>query len=181
MKTIILTALAASILTACSYAQDLPVADVSAGYSLLFLPKGFTLTLNGGSSVAAFNVNHWLGIVGDLGVYDGSPGISGLIGETYMAGPRFTYRKWRRMTPFAQGLIGGAHANSTNGGFLGANNALAFGGGAGGDLGIDHTGRFALRSQLDFLNFRTAHNFSPDSNTGAFRFSAGVVFRIGRR
>ena len=177
----ILAALAVSILTGFSYAQDLPVVDMFAGYSLVFLPKGFTLTLHGGSTAVAFNVNHWLGIVGDFGVYDGSSGIPGLIGETYMAGPRFSYRKWQRLTPFAQGLIGGAHANSTSGGFLGANNSFAFGGGVGGDLGVDRAGRFALRAQLDFLNFRIADNFSPDFNTGAFRFSTGVVFRIGKR
>jgi hypothetical protein len=52
-------------------------------------------------------------------------------------------------------------------------------GGAGGDLGLDRTGRFALRGQIEFINFRTNHNFSPDSNTGAVRLSVGVVFRIG--
>lgn len=180
MRKIILAALAVSILTGFSYAQEVPAGDVFAGYSLLFLPKGFTLTLHGGSTAAALSVNHWLGIVGDVGVYDGSSGIPGLIGETYMAGPRFSYR-WKRITPFAEGLIGGAHANTSSGGFLGANNSFAFGGGVGGDLAISGSGRFALRSQLDFLNFRTAHNFSPDFNTGAFRFSAGVVFRFGKR
>lgn len=181
MRKAILAALAVSILTVCSYAQDVPAGDVFAGYSLLFLPKGFTLTLNGGSTAAAVNVNRWLGIVGDFGVYDGSSGIPGLIGKTYMTGPRLSYRKWTRITLFAEGLVGGAHANTNSGGFLGANNAFGFGGGVGGDLAIRHSGRFALRSQLDFLNFRTAHNLSPDFNTGAFRFSAGVVFRFGKR
>ncbi|HEY6271150.1 MAG TPA: hypothetical protein VIX19_04045 [Terriglobales bacterium] len=54
-------------------------------------------------------------------------------------------------------------------------------GGVGGDLGLDHAKRFALRGQLDFLNFRTAHNFSPDFNTGIYRVSTEVVFRIGRK
>jgi hypothetical protein len=181
MKKALLAALAISILSAVSHAQEVPAADVSVGYSLLFLPKGFTLTLNGGSSAVAFNVNHWLGVVGDLGVYGGSSGIPGLVGETYMAGPRFSYRRWNRLAPFAQGLIGGAHANNTSGGFLGTNNAFGFGGGVGGDLVLDHAGKFALRGQLDFLNFRTGHTSSPDFNTGAFRLSTGVVFRIGRR
>src|SRR5215469_10409481 len=152
MRKIILAALAISILTGCSCAQDVPAGDVFAGYSLLYLPKGFTLTLHGGSTAAASNVSRWFGIVGDFGVYDGSSGIPDLIGETYMAGPRFSYRKWKRLTPFAQGLVGGAHANSTNGGFLGANNSFAFGGGVGGDLGMNRAGRFALRAQLDFIN-----------------------------
>ncbi|HEY6271149.1 MAG TPA: hypothetical protein VIX19_04040 [Terriglobales bacterium] len=103
MKKAILAALALSAISAVSHAQDIPAGDVAVGYSLLFLPKGFTLTLNGGNSAAAVNVNQWLGVVGDLGVYDGSPGTPGLIGETYMVGPRFSYRKWNRLTPYARG------------------------------------------------------------------------------
>lgn len=176
MRKIILAALMMSVLSAVSRTQDLPTADLAVGYSLLFLPKGFTLTLNGGSGAVAFNVNPWLGVVGDVGVYNGSPGIPGLIGESYMAGPRFSYRKWNRLTPFAQGLLGGAHANSTNGGFLGARNAFAAGGGVGGDLGLDHAGRFALRGQLEAFNFH-----ANSVNTGALRLATGVVFRLGRK
>lgn len=164
-----------------SHAQDTPRADVAAGYSLLFIAKGFTLTMNGGSVASAVSINDWLGVVGDFGVYDGSAGIPGLIGETYTFGPRFSYRKWSRLTPFAQVVIGGGHANTTNGGFLGANNAFAAGAGVGGDLSLDRAGKFGLRAQLEFLNFRTNHNFSPDSNTGSFRFSTAIVFRIGKK
>lgn len=181
MKKLMMAALASAIWATVSHAQDIPKADVAVGYSLLFLPKGFTLTMNGGSVAAAFPANHWLGVVGDFGAYDGSPGIPGLVGETYTFGPRFSYRRWNRLTPFAQAVLGGGHANVANGGFLGAKNAFAFGSGAGGDLGLDRAGRFALRGQLEFLNFRTNHNLSPDSNTGAFRLSVGVVFRIGKR
>ena len=171
-----LSVLAVCILSVASHAQEFPAADVSAGYSFLFIGKGFTLSMNGGSTAAAFNINHWLGVVGDVGVYDGSLGIPGLIGETYTAGPRFSLRAWKRLTPFAQALIGGAHSNTTNGGFLGAHNAFAFGGGAGGDLGLDRSGRFALRGQMEFLNFH-----ANSANAGAVRLSAGVVFRLGRR
>lgn len=176
-----LAALAAALLPPASRAQYVPRADMSAGYSLLFLTKGFTLTMNGGSVAGAVNVNDWFGVAGDFGVYDGSAGIPGLIGETYTFGPRFSYRKWYRLAPFAQVSIGGGHANSTNGGFLGARNAFAAGAGLGGDLVIDRTGKFALRTQLEFLNFRTNHNLSPDPNTGAFRFSTGIVYCFGRK
>lgn len=176
MRKILFAALAISILSVVSRAQDVPAADVSVGYSYLFVAKGFTLSMNGGSSAVAFNVNRWLGIVCDVGVYDGSLGIPGLIGETYMAGPRFSLRGWNRLVPFAQGVIGGAHANTTSGGFLGARNAFGFGGGAGGDLGLDRAGKFALRGQLDLLDFHANGN-----NTGMVRLSAGFVFRIGRR
>ena len=172
MNKLLLAAFAIFLLADVSRAQHTPLADVSAGYSMLFIPKGFTLTMNGGSVAAAINVNDWLGVVGDFGAYDGSPGIPGLIGETYTFGPRFPYRKWDRLSPFVQAVIGGGHANSTNGGFLGARNVFAAGAGGGGELVLDRAGKFALRAQLEFLNFRTNHNFSPQPNTGALRFSA---------
>jgi hypothetical protein len=181
MQKLIIIAFAVAIFAPASRSQKGPMADFSVGYSQLFLPKGFSLTMPGGSVTGAFYVNHWLGVVGDFGAYDGSSGIPGLVGETYIFGPRFSLRKWHRLTPFAQAVIGGGHANSTSGGFLGARNAFAFGAGAGGDLGLDRAGKFALRGQLEYLNFRTAHNLSPDPNTGAVRLSAGVVFRFGRR
>lgn len=176
MKKLVFGCLFLCILSVVSQGQEIPQGDVAVGYSLLFLPKGFTLTLNGGSNSVAYNFNPWLGVAGDFGVYNGSPGIPGLIGETYLFGPRFSYRKWNRLTPFAQGLVGGAHANSNNGGFLAATNAFAAGGGAGGDLSLDRNRRFALRAQLDLLNFHAG-----SVNTGAVRFSTGIVFRIGRK
>ncbi len=176
MKKLVLAAVVCALLPLLSRAQDTPQADASAGYSFLFVAKGFTLKMNGGSSAVAFTINHWLGVVGDFGVYDGSPGIPGLIGETYTFGPRFSYRRWNRLTPFAQAVVGGGHANSTNGGFLGSNNAFAFGGGAGGDLGLDRGGRFALRGQMELLNFRANGN-----NTGTVRLSVGIVYRIGKK
>ena len=181
MKKLIIAGLAIAICATVSHAQETPKADVAAGYSLLFVLKGYTLAMHGGSAAAAFHVNDWLGVVGDFGAYDGSPGIPGLVGETYSFGPRVSYRRWTRLTPFAQVVLGGGHANLVNGGFLGAKNAFAFGGGAGGDLGLDRSGKFALRGQLEVINFRTNHNLSPDPNTGAVRLSVGVVFRIGRK
>ena len=176
MRKLLLAAIVFTLLPSASRAQDTPKADVAAGYSFLFVAKGYTLKMNGGGSAVAFNINHWLGVVGDFAVYSGSPGIPGLIGETYTIGPRFSYRRWNRIIPFAQAVIGRAHANSTNGGFLGANNGFAVGGGAGGDLGLDRAGRFALRGQMELLDFR-----ANGIDTGTVRLSAGIVFRLGRK
>ena len=176
MKKVLIAILALLVLAAVAHAQDFPLADASVGYSFLFVAKGYTLKLNGGSTAVAFNVNHWLGIVGDFGAYDGSLGIPGLIGETYTFGPRFSFRKWNRLVPFAQGDLGGAHANTTNNGFLGANNAFAYGGGGGADVALDRASRFALRGQMELLNFR-----ANGINTGIVRLSAGVVFRLGKK
>lgn len=42
---------------------------------------------------------------------------------------RFYYPESYRLVPFTHGVIGGAHANTTNSGFLGADNAFAHAGG----------------------------------------------------
>ncbi len=172
MKKLIWSAFALSLFATVSHALETPAAEVAANYSFFYIIKGFTIPMNGASGSVAFNANDWFGAAGDFGVYDGSLGIPGLIGETYTFGPRFSYRRWNRLIPFAQAVIAGGHANSTNGGFLGANNAFAFGGGAGGDLGLDHADRFALRRQMEFLNFRANGN-----NTGTVRLSAGIAPR----
>ena len=176
MKKVVLAVVAFLFLSAASYAQQLPVADVSAEYSFLFLAKGYTLKLNGGSAAVAFNINRWLGAVGDFGSYDGAPGIPGLVGETYIFGPRFSFRRWNRLIPFVQGGIGGVHANTTNNGFLGANNGFAYSGGGGVDVALDRAGRLAVRGQFDFPNFR-----ANGVNTGTLRLSAGIDFRLGKK
>lgn len=148
---------------------------------MLSYPRTLPLPRMGAALRPHSHTNIWLAVVGDFGAYERSPGIPGLVDETYTFGPRFSYRRRNRLTPFAQAVGGRGHANVANGGFFGAKNAFAFGGGAGGHLGLDRGGRFALRGQLEFLNFRTNHNLPPHSDTGAFRLSVGVVFRMGEK
>ncbi len=177
MKRLILAAFAFSLLATFSRAQDTPLADVAVGYSLLEITQGYTLTLMGGSASAAVNLNHWLGLVGDFGGYDVISGsLAGLTGETYMFGPRLSYRKIDRLVPFAQALLGGGHASSAQSGFTGATNSFAFGTGGGADFGLDKRGKFAVRPQLEYLVFRGSGN-----TTGVIRLSAGIVFRIGKK
>lgn len=171
----LIAALALTVLATVAHAQETPVADVAAGYSLLWVPQGYTFVMNGGSGSVALNVNHWLGAVGDFGVYHASPGVS-LTAETYMFGPRFSHRQWDTFTPFAQFLAGGQHASAVTTGFTGASNAFAFGGGVGADFALNRGGRFALRPQLEYLGFRANGN-----TTGTIRLSIGLVFRIGKR
>jgi hypothetical protein len=175
VKKLLLAALAFALLPFPSRAQDTPKADVAAGYSFLWIGQGFTFFMNGGSGSVALNVNNWLGAVGDFGAYHASPGVS-LTAETYTFGPRFSHRKWGRLVPFAQVLVGGQHASAVTTGFTNASNAFAFGAGAGADFGLDRRGRFALRPQLEYFGFRANGN-----TTGTVRFSVGIVFRIGKR
>jgi len=155
-------------------AQGVPEADIAAGYSVIEVVKGYTLMANGGSSAVAWNVNQWLGVVGDFGVYHASP--SDLTAGTYTVGPRFTYRWRERFHPFAQVLLGGAHASTPASGFTAATNAFAIGAGGGADFGLDSGGRFALRPQVEYVGFRANGN-----TTGTVRISIGIVFRFGNK
>jgi hypothetical protein len=175
MKKPILMALAFLLLDGVAHAQNAPVADVAAGYSGFYVVKGFTLYANGGSGSVALNANRWLGFVGDFGAYRAPSGLNNLTAETYTFGPRFSYRHLDRLVPFAQLLVGGLHSSIVNTGFTNASNSFAFAAGTGVDLGLDSGGRFALRSQLDYFGVR-----AKGSTLSNVRFSAGIVFRIGK-
>ena len=174
MRRLILAAVALSLLAAVSHAQDVPKADVSVGYSPLYIIKGYTIWMNGVSGSVAFNANHWFGVASDFGVYHGYPAES-LTGETYMAGPRFSYRKLDRVVPFAQALFGGSHFNASSGGITGGGTQFSFALGGGADL-VGRSGRFALRLQGDYFGIR-----SDGSTTPAVRLSTGIVYRIGNK
>lgn len=156
-------------------AQDTPVADVAGGYSALYILKGFTIWMNGASGSFAVNANDWFGVAGDFGVYHGYPSKS-LTGETFTAGPRFSYRKLGRVVPFAQALFGGSHFSTSSGGITGGGSQFAFALGGGADLGLGSSRKFALRLEGDYFGLR-----SSGSTTSAARLSAGIVYRIGNK
>ena len=174
MKELLWAALVFSLFVQLSPAQATPVADIALGYSAIDVVKGPSLTVNGGSGSVGFNVNDWLGIVGDFGVYRASPSGGAVTAETYTFGPRLSYRHWKRLVPFAQVLFGGAHASAT-GGFTAPPNALALGAGGGADIRLDSGGRWALRPQVEYFAFGTI-----GSTTDTVRYSLGFVFHIRR-
>jgi hypothetical protein len=170
MKNLTLVALVFSFVTPVLAGQDFPVTDLSIGYSLIDVIKGPSQTASGANGSIAFNFNSWLGVAGDFGVYSASPSLTAI---TYTAGPRFSYRRWNRLTPFAQVLFGGAHASSSAANYTGATNAYAFGAGGGADFVLDHGRRLVLRPQLEYFGFGTIGNM-----TDTVRLSVGLVFRI---
>ena len=174
MKKLVLASVGFALLPLLSCAQGVPQADVAVGYSQLLVVRGISLLMNGGSGAVAFNVNNWLGAVGDFGVYDGSPGATGLTAESYTFGPRFSYRKSDKVVPFAQVLFGGQHASAVSGGFTGLN-ALAFATGVGADIRLGRGG-VALRPQAEYFGFRANGGMA-----NAVRLSVGIVFRIGKK
>lgn len=172
---IALAVFAVSLLPALSHAQDTPQADVEAGYSGLYIIKGYTIWNNGGSASAAVNANRWFGVAADFGGYVGHvPQI--LTGETYTFGPRFSYRKLDNVVPFAQALFGGSHFSESTGGITGGGTQFTFAVGGGADIGLGSSRKFALRLEGDYFGIRSSGSTTPCS-----RLSAGIVYRIGKK
>jgi len=179
MKRLTWAALGLLLLVVSSHAQVAPAADISVQYSPLYILKGYTIWNNGVSGSAARNVNDWLGLVGDFGVYRGHVP-EALTGETYMVGPRFSFRRFDKVVPFAQdiflqGLFGGSHFSNSTGGITGGGSQFTFALGGGVDIGLGSAQKFALRPQLEYVGIR-----SGGSTTPAVRLSIGIVYRIGQ-
>ena len=159
--------------------------------------------LNGGSTSVAYNFNRYVGVVADFGGYGNSrltlfsPTGSQTVnsdgsGYTYVFGPRFSYRKYERFTPFVQVLLGGVHASSVtisgcagnpNCTALGSDNTFAVMMGTGLDIKINRhialrpfEGRFPPLTHFD-------NPLSPGGQERGWqdnvRFSAGIVLLFG--
>ncbi len=163
------------LLAAGSTAQTVPAADVAVAYSPLYIVKGFTIWNNGGSASLAVNANQWFGVAGDFGGYVGHIPQT-LSGETYLAGPRFSYRKLDNVTPYAQALFGGSHFSESTGGITGGGSQFTFALGGGADIGLGSSRKFALRLGADYFGIR-----SSGSTTPAVRLNIGIAYRIGHR
>jgi hypothetical protein len=173
------------VLAVCSSAaaQENPKADVFLGYSYIQANPATSGAPNfhfhGGVGQVSYNVNNWLGAVGDFGGYHvgniaGTPVDANLF--TYMFGPRLNYRRSERFTPFAQALFGGAHVGS---GTLQGGSQNAFAVAFGGGLDVHATKHFGLRvGQVEYLmtRFREA---TPDRQTqNNLRLSTGLLIRF---
>ena len=185
--------------------SDTPRAEWFMGYTYLRAVPSLTagnrlMWLNGGSTSIAFNLNRYLGLVGDFGGYNetrlllatGNPptavGTYQPVADgtvfTYMAGPRLSYRKFDRVTPFAQVLFGGIRASAEAickacTPLLPVENAFAMTAGGGLDIRVHH--RFSIRIvQAEYLMTRF-----EDLDTGNkalqndVRLSSGIVLRFG--
>jgi hypothetical protein len=156
-------------------AQDTPVADISLGYSPLYVIKGYTIWMNGGRGTVAVNANDWFGVAADFGGYVGHvPEV--ITGETYTFGPRFTYHKLGRLVPFGQALFGGSHFSSSTGGITGGGSQFAFALGGGADYLLGSRRKFAVRLEGNYFGIRSAGSTTPCA-----RIAIGITYRIGTR
>jgi len=170
--------------TAVAFAQDTAKVDIFAGYSYVrdnpSTSGVSSFNLHGGSASVAYNANHWLSAVADFGGYHANnilgSGIDGTI-STYLFGPRVSYRKFERVTPFAQTLFGVAHASGSGFGVSGTSNAFAATFGGGMDVKLSH--HFSFRpAQVEYLLTRFPEATSNRETQNNLRVSTGFVFHF---
>ncbi len=166
---------------------EYPPVEVFGGYSYLRAnPEGFNL--NGWNASVTGNITDWFGIEGDISGHYGHfkdafgsiPNIK-IDHHTFMVGPKLSYRAGS-ITPFAHFLIGTARASSREVGFGSTSDwALATVIGAGVDIDISKS--VAVRvAQADWLMTRfDTGNYYRDDRQNNFRFSAGIVLKLGSR
>jgi hypothetical protein len=186
MKEKLLLILFSMILPPMAIAQETPAVEIFGGYcffhqgssEIVNMPNEFNM--HGWNASVAVNVNKWMGFVADLGgVYKvRSYDRLGTENHSFMFGSKFAARK-AKITPFAQILFGVMQENVTGAGFgyeyaNQSNFAMAFGGG----LDIKAGDILAIRS-IQFEYFRVRAGGAEFLNN--LRYSAGVVFKLGKR
>jgi hypothetical protein len=174
MKKVVWLALLVAIFPFIVCAQETPSAEVSVGYSYFRVGGTGGTNQNGGSASIAFNVNTWVGAVGDFGGYHSSPFGVSTNNYTFLFGPRFSYRSSENAVPFAQVLFGGIHSTAGAFGLTASNNAFAYSFGGGVDFKV--APHLAFRPQADFIGIH-----SNGSNANCARITAALVFRFGQR
>lgn len=165
------------VLSISAAAQDYPRAEIFGGYSYVRANVvGTNFNFNGGSGSFAFNPSHWWGVVADGGFYhNGDFGVSTSL-ITYLFGPKFAYHGAGRVTPFAQALFGGAHANEAFIGITATQNAFSMA--LGGGIDIRATRHFAFRAvQAEYLMTKFTDGSNNRQNNA--RVSIGIVYRLG--
>jgi hypothetical protein len=160
-----------------------------------FSPGGVFRNFNshGGSGEVAFNPSRWLGIVGQAGGYTFTRDLSPIAASnptltnpaatdggfsTLLFGPRLNMRKFDHFVPFAEFLIGFAHAG---GALTGGGSQYTFALAAGGGVDLVLWKHVAWRiAELDYLqtNF-TGAGVGANARQNNFRAGSGVVFRFG--
>jgi hypothetical protein len=194
------------LFTSTVKAQEIPKYQVFVGPSYAREDLTDIKNINGIGWHASLDgtANNWVSAVFDFSGYYSSPKINvGLPAPLpinsseylYLFGPRFTYRKWERLTPFAESLFGVSDFRFTASsvGLTNAISSTAFAAAIGG--GADYTVKSWLAIRLieaDYVLTRS-RELGVDPTTGQVGFtgqrrtqnnaraSVGVVFRFGNR
>lgn len=189
MRKLFATAALLVLLPCAGRAQEVPAAEIFAGYAYSRIEG---VNFNGWNFNIAGNLNEHLGIVAEASGAYGRNTIESVIGSTkfdsgihsFLVGPRISDRNTRIFTPFAHLLMGYARVNQTieNQGtpattFELSDGLNGFALVAGG--GLDIKGDSALSLRLVQIDYFVLH--SRSSKPQGVRVSTGLVWNLGRR
>ncbi|MGH9752637.1 MAG: outer membrane beta-barrel protein [Blastocatellia bacterium] len=191
-KLSLLAALLILCLPLAASAQDeAPKIEIFGGYSYRRFDSGDgfgSVSFHGFNTSLAGNITKHIGIVGEfsrfnkklasinvpeLGQFNVDVGL-----WTYLFGPRATLHRGKA-EPFVHALFGGARASAgvSVPGFSEGGAVTGFASALGGGLDVKVSDNFAIRvAQLDYLGSRFEGELSGD-----FRYSVGIVIRLGKR
>jgi outer membrane protein OmpA-like peptidoglycan-associated protein len=149
-----------------------------------FNPGGGFKSFNnlGGSGSGVWNISRWVGLTEELGGLSYNRNLNGtsLHGgiTTFLGGPRLNLRMFDRFVPFAEFLLGGAHAGSQ---MTGTSSQTSFALAAGGGVDIVLSNHVAWRfAEIDYLmtNF-SGSSVAGDARQDNLRLGTGIVLRFG--
>ena len=190
-KQLFLSSLLAVCLPLAASAQEgAPKVEIFGGYSYLLADTGAIVidrnSAHGFNTSLAGNITKHIGIVGEFSRFTVSDSFTqSVLGRvnvdssvvTYLFGPRITPHRGK-VEPFVHALLGGARENDKlSGGSVNElmENAFAFA--LGGGLDIKVNDNFAIRvAQVDYLGDKLR-----EATANNFRYSVGVVIRLGKR
>lgn len=187
-KPLFLASLLALCLPLAASAQEVaPKVEIFGGYSYLRADTVFGINAHGFNTSLTGNITKHVGIVGEFSRFTNSESFP-ILGTpitltvnsnvlTYLFGPRIVLHRGKA-EPFVHALFGGARENETVPGRPVApvtDNAFAFA--LGGGLDVKVNDNFAIRvAQIDYLGDKLRGQTGNN-----FRYSAGIVIRLGKR
>jgi opacity protein-like surface antigen len=177
MRTLTLLALLLAFGAAPAAAQDVPKAEISAGYAFLHDEETHE-GLHGWLVSATGNLNRWLGVTAEYGQNHKTVGDDGHFDvNAFMAGPRVSLRR-SKVVPFAHVLFGAHHEHHGDDGAF-DEDETRFAWQAGGGIDVWFTPKAALRLGGDFRHIPDSH--SAHEHHSELRFHAGIVVGLGTR
>ncbi|MGI4828597.1 MAG: outer membrane beta-barrel protein [Janthinobacterium lividum] len=192
MRSIILALLSLTLGGSATYAQGLNPAflsrraEVSLGYNYTNAnapPAGCDcFGMSGGYVSAEINTRRWLSVAGKF--TGGHANDISTLGQnltllTFTVGPKVSLTG-RRLAPFGQFLIGGAHASDSYfpSGTSSKTTATSFAYITGGGMDVNLSSRFAVRAfDVEFL--RTAFPNGANDRQNHLTVGAGIVMKLG--
>jgi hypothetical protein len=135
-----------------------------------------TFNANGGSGQLVYNVNNWIGVLGNVGGYWATNAMAQGAVIPFLFGPRVNLRR-HKITPFAQVLLGGV---ATSSGIEQSGWQSHFAMTAGGGVDVRASEHLSLRP-FEAEYFMRKIPDGLDNRQNNFRFSTGIALLFGRK